>query len=158
MRLYSFVNYYLSPLQHGLQTAHCVSDMSVRYKHNTAQHKAYLDWASKHKTIIICNGGNSAMLEDLHLRLTDLCDEFELPVVKFYEDEQSLNSALTSVAAVMPEWVYDSKFTVGTTGPDCYVWNHEHLNTDVDMPNSMTFRDGTSHFALISLVKSHRLA
>ena len=158
MRLYSFVNYYLSPLQHGLQTAHCVSEMSRLYKVNTQQVATYIEWAEKHKTIIICNGGNVEMLEDLHLRLVDLAENFDLPVVKFYEDEQSLNNALTSVAIILPEWVYDAKFFKGTTGPDYWVWNHEHLNTDVDMPNAMRFVDGSKQFALISLVKSFRLA
>jgi hypothetical protein len=157
MRLYSFLNYYLSPLQHGLQTAHCVSEMSVKPMTN-AENEAYHEWAEKHKTIIICNGGNVATLEDLFTRLTDLSVQFNLPLVKFYEDEQSLNNALTSVALIVPEWVYNATFTKGTTGPDCWTWNHGHLNADVDMPNSINFPDGSAEFTLISIVKSHRLA
>ena len=141
--------------QHGLQTAHCVSEMSLLDGDLRA---VYEDWAENHKTIIICNGGNTAMLEDLFTRLIDLAAQFRLPLVKFYEDEQSLNGALTSVAIILPEWAYDVKFFKGTTGPDFYSWNHEHLNTDPDMPGAMRFVDGSDEFKLISTIKSYRLA
>lgn len=158
MRLYSFANYYLSPLQHGLQTAHCVSDMSMAYAKSDPAGDVYAEWAAKHKTIIICNGGNSAMLQTLFEQLTELGKHFGLPVVKFHEDEQSLAGALTTVAMILPEWVYDAVFVKGTIGPDFYGWNHEHLSNDIDMPTRMNFIDGSKQFALISLVKSHRLA
>ena len=45
MRLYSFVNYYLSPLQHGLQTAHCVSELSLIQ--SPVERKMYEDWAQE---------------------------------------------------------------------------------------------------------------
>jgi hypothetical protein len=161
MRLYSFVNYYMSQLQHGLQTAHCVSDMACNVLFSgidSPEADAFYKWAEDHKTIIICNGGNTQQLEDLHFSLVDLAAGFNLPLVKFYEDEQSLNCALTSVAVLVPEWAYDSKFFKGETSPDAYVWNHAHLNDDVDMPSTMRFVDGTNKFKFISIIKSYRLA
>jgi len=153
MRLYSFVNYYLSPLQHGLQTAHCVSDMSGRYTMSDRRGDAYLAWAASHKTIIICNGGNVAMLEDLHTRLTDFADEFNLPLVKFYEDEQSLNNALTSVAIIVPEKFYDTQFQKAemTGAKSAY----EYLDTNGYLT---MYWEGTREFDFIQLLKSFRLA
>jgi hypothetical protein len=160
MRLYSFVNYYLSPLQHGLQTAHCVSDMAAmtrKLTHDrTVLRDVFYDWAENHKTIIICNGGNVEMLEDLFLRLVDPCHQFALPLVKFYEDEQSLNNALTSVALLVPAWAYDVKFVPASPGPfgdmpSAYVHEPE------DQPG-LRFEEGSTEFAFISLLKSFRLA
>lgn len=151
MRLYSFVNYYLSPLQHGLQTAHCVSEMSLL---NGSLRATFEEWAVNHKTIIICNGGNTAQLEDLFTKLIDLAGP-DHPLVKFYEDEQSLNCALTSVAIILPEWVYNATFIQDASGCDTWVWNHE---LTADHTPSMYFSAGTDGFRLINLIKSHRLA
>ena len=152
MRLYSFVNYYLSQLQAGLQTAHCVSEMSVAHNMKSAERSAYTSWAIYDKTIIICNGGNSAMLEDLHLRLVDFAARFELPLTKFYEDEQSLNNALTSVAILVPARFYDVKLINSEVAPTlAYLYV---------MPDGteLHYEDGSDEFAFISLLKSFRLA
>lgn len=107
-RLYSFVNHlYMSPIQWGIQTAHCVSTMSVMYKQNTQQAQDYREWAEGECTIIVCQGGNVAMLTDLHDRLRPLADALDLAVVKFHEDEQSLGGVITSVAVLVPETLYD---------------------------------------------------
>jgi len=150
MRLYSFVNYYLSPLQHGLQTAHCVGDMSVAYKHNTPQHEVYVDWVTNHKTIIICNGGNSLQLDELYCKLRAWGEKFGLPVVRFNEDEQSLNGALTSVAMVIPAQYYEVELKrVDPTAPAMYVNKHA-------VPEFVEGRD--IGFDFVSLIKSYRLA
>lgn len=150
MRLYSFVNYYLSQLQAGLQTAHCVSEMSVAYNVETNERDMYRNWAVNHRTIIICNGGNSAMLEDVFSTLAEHAEQYELPLVKFYEDEQSLNNALTSVAIVVPARFYDAKFVKGQEGlGDWYV--------NVENPSDF-FQEGSPEFAFISFLKSFRLA
>lgn len=106
MRFYSLVNYYLSDLQRGLQTAHAVSEMLV--DPNICSHKMskYKDWAKNHKTIIILNGGNSKQLQETYDQLMPLCNSAGLPITKFHEDEQSLNNALTCVGMVLPEYVY----------------------------------------------------
>lgn len=158
MRLYSFVNYYLSPLQHGLQTAHCVSELSVRYNANSRERLVYRDWAVNHKTIIICNGGNTAMLEDLHLRLVDHAHEFELPLTKFYEDEQSLNNALTSVALVVPPELYDVKFVPADLATkSAFVTKSAYVYEPEDGPG-LRYEEGMPEYDFIALLKSFRLA
>lgn len=152
MRLYAFLNYYLSPLQHGLQTAHCVGDMSIAYKHNTAQHEAFTDWVTNHKTIIICNGGNSEALRVLYYELLTHYEQLRLPVVRFHEDGPSLNGALTAVATVVPPWVYESSHVDQHPVGPAYIWN----STASTIP--ITLRAGTPEYALTALIRGHRLA
>jgi len=152
MRFYSFVNYYLSPLQHGLQTAHCVSEMTTVYAPDSPHIAKWIEWAEDHKTIIICNGGNAEALENLHYQLGQLCDPFGLPVIAFNEDEQSLNGAITAVGAILPAWVYESVFMPGEADirRACYIWrNGSH---------SIVFDVESKEAKLIELVRSHRLA
>lgn len=106
MRLYSFVNYYLSPLQAGLQTAHLIGEMSVA-SYDTFVRGSYNVWARDHKTIIILNGGNCDSLAILFDRLVELNNNMvPLPIAKFCEDVQSLNGALTAVGVIVPEHIY----------------------------------------------------
>lgn len=156
MRLYSFVNFYLSPLQHGLQTAHCVSEFAHelnRYP-TSRQYQSFLNWATNHKTIIICNGGNNQMLEDLSEKFSTLVKKLELPLTKFYEDEQSLNEALTAVAVIVPEWFYDVEFSPAAEGVEaCYT------HFEAKGFNGVTvYQNGTPEYEFIFLLKSFRLA
>lgn len=113
-RLYSFTNFYLSSLQKGLQTAHLVEELNLKY--NLTGHIAWRslhgnvklaynvlhEWGKYHKTIIILNGGNSANLQLIYNKLAELNNSLSLPFTKFNEDEQSLNGALTCVGLVVP--------------------------------------------------------
>lgn len=161
MRLYAFVNYYMSQLQHGLQTAHCVSEMSLIYQRDRADGAMYMEWAEFHKTIIICNGGNSLALRDLHNLLMAFGNAFNLPVVKFHEDEQSLNGALTSVAIIVPEKFYDVKYISAADriyqgDPNLnYKDSYEYIDAD---GNSIVYWSDSDEFAFIKLLKSFRLA
>ena len=150
MRLYSFVNFYLSPLQHGLQTAHCVSELSCRYGVYSKRHDMYKKWAEDHKTIIILNGGNAQSLEDTYTRLVSWADELEFPVVKFHEDERSLNGALTSVACVLPEdWYGAQLFLDDRIEYSCDGHTRAYVKGD---------QNTGPIFELLSYLKSHRLA
>ena len=107
MRLYSFVNYYLSPLQHGLQTAHMVSELfrdRITDETNSRETQMLDSWAKYHKTIIICNGGNQLELQSLFDFFVNKDNLF--PFSYFTEDEQSLNGCLTCVGIVLPERIY----------------------------------------------------
>lgn len=106
-RFYSFTNYYLSSLQKGLQTAHVVSEMSVSNFKTEKSLVVYENWANNDKTIIILNGGNSASLEEIYEICKVFGEKLSLPYVKFHEDKQSLNGALTSVGIVLPKNVYE---------------------------------------------------
>lgn len=110
MRFYGFGNYYLSSLQQGLQAAHCVADMFMKYEYSEddvlLRRNVLLEWARQHKTMVLLNGGNSSELHDLYNFLNDYNNPY--PYVRFYEDEQSLNCALTYVGVILPEKIYKS--------------------------------------------------
>jgi hypothetical protein len=100
LRLYSFVNYYLSDLQRGLQTAHLVAELYKKY--TVGKHKKVLvEWATDHKTIIILNGGNCSGLADVSSNLKYYSERLELPVASFSEDMQSLGGALTVTGIIV---------------------------------------------------------
>jgi len=106
LRLYSFVNFYLSDLQRGLQTAHLVGELNNKYEFSSAGAAPTLSkWQREHKTIIILNGGNCATIRDT----LDVLREHNagFPFSMFTEDEQSLNNALTCVGIVFPEFTRD---------------------------------------------------
>jgi hypothetical protein len=118
MRLYSLTNYYLSATQHGIQTAHLVSELSrldragALGKGKRSASAVFREWADNHKTIIVLNGGNSARLRYFHNALisstldqkTRIADHY--PVVHFTEDADSLDGAWTAVGVILPESVY----------------------------------------------------
>lgn len=98
MRLYTFVNYYLSSIQQGVQTAHVVSELSLKGG------DMYREWAANHKTIIILNGGNNAELVDLRGFISGVTT---YPNAAFYEDGQSLGGMMTAHGIILPELVYN---------------------------------------------------
>lgn len=109
MRFYGFGNYYLSSLQQGLQSAHCVSELFVKYELGSSQYEKVMDWARNHKTMVLLNGGNSANLQFIHDEFIRMQENgFNLPFVKFHEDEASLGGALTYVGVVVPEHIYEN--------------------------------------------------
>jgi hypothetical protein len=130
MRGYFWTNMYLSPIQKGIQTAHCITQIMGAWTESENQIKKIRDYASNHMTKIVFDGGNCAALEAVWMRLvaTDhafydakwksdergYCkasdaDDFSshYPMAKFYEDAESLGGALTCVGIVVPENVYE---------------------------------------------------
>lgn len=111
MRLYSFTNYYLSSIQGGIQTAHVVHELFLKYPdHGQVERLAADDmlglWASNHKTIVVLNGGNSADLEAIAMLFDE--DHNPYPWESFCEDEASLNQASTCVGIVVPDLIYET--------------------------------------------------
>lgn len=116
LRLYVWANNWLSSIQKGIQTAHLVHAMFVKYTHprkflvGAHEHHAatlVMDWATYGQTIILLNGGSCAGLQSV-------CDVLRAPAVhpypftSFSEDKDSLNQALTVVGVIVPERVYRS--------------------------------------------------
>ena len=112
-RFYSLTNLYISDIQRGIQTAHAVSEMMSKYRepervgaNDAATTEIYTEWAEKDKTIIVLQGGPSGALHEAHEFIKIKAHRLTLPFVKFYEDEYSLNGALTAVGVVVPDYVY----------------------------------------------------
>lgn len=161
-RLYSFVaNHYISPLQCGLQTAHVVGDLSVRYKHNTEQHKAYEDWAAKDKTVIILGAGNHKGIVDCYQELQRVAEPLGLAFTIFCEDEQSMNRMATACGVIVPEKYYNTVFDKSDSTMDISPETHpgyffyEHIDANfVATRYRLTHPEGQ----FIHHIKKYRLA
>lgn len=106
MRLYTFTNFYLSSIQQGIQPAHCIADMFVKYQDETTTRDVLFDWATNHKTLICLNGGNAAGIREIIAVLDEVAPTLGLPYGYFREDKQSLDETMTCCGIVVPEPIY----------------------------------------------------
>lgn len=96
---------YISPIQHGIQTAHCIAEMFVKYSSfkSKTQIDAVYEWATGHKTVFILNGGTG---EDLREALSVIYGG-EQPNGNSYPhaafQEPSIDNALTCIGVILPE-------------------------------------------------------
>ncbi len=117
MRLYTFVNgLYMRPIQFGIQSAHLLGDMMVKYRplqivdgeldavKISDQYIQLNEWAEHHKTMVILNAVNVAGLQEIFTFLDSEDNPF--PYGKFHEDEQSLGGVITCAGVIVPETLY----------------------------------------------------
>lgn len=122
MRGYFWGNMYLSSIQQGIQSAHCMSEMFIKYQYTSSPHPLILsDWASHHKTMILLNGGYSETLRTLLTMFRK--DSNPYPFASFNEGQDALDGALTCVGIILPERIYGAsalarknRVTVRTVG------------------------------------------
>lgn len=114
MRAYFFGNMYLSSIQQGIQAAHVVAEMFVKYTNakrellgvEPNQLHILNHWASEHKTMVLLNAGYG---QEIH----NLIDVFNnpanpLPWAAFNEGEDALDGALTCIGIILPEEFYEA--------------------------------------------------
>ena len=107
-RFYAFGNYYLSSIQQGIQALHVVTEMFTKYEYDSTEYKQLHNWANKHKTVVLLNGGNAKALKDMYALFNEWVQEgMTFPFAKFNEDMQSLDGALTSTGIVLPAYIYN---------------------------------------------------
>lgn len=108
MRLYTFTNMYLSPIQQGIQSAHVTHDLFVKYRKHLEYEKNEIlfDWAENHKTMIVLNGGYSSTIAALGNLFFDSKNPY--PFAAFHESEDALCGALTCVGIVLPASIYET--------------------------------------------------
>lgn len=141
MRFYSFTNAnYMSQLQLGLQTAHCVAEMADKYDGCPGMWD-FQEWARAYKTIVILNGGNCADLTELYEFLDNMSTPYSF--AKFNEDEASLNNAITCVGIILPEEVYEtarlirSRKIIKPTDPAPFGTNFTYVLSDDEAENDL---------------------
>lgn len=111
MRFYSFGNMYLSSIQQGIQAAHVVTEMFIKYEKRKSTHVGneeiplLYEWAYDHKTMILLNGGMSDNLHSLNSFFKH--DDNPYPFASFKESKEALDGAATSVGIVLPEKIYE---------------------------------------------------
>lgn len=118
MRFYSFTNLYTAGIHAGIQTAHAVHEMERKYAMRSSSDdinsleklKVYHEWAARHKTIIVLQGGYSASLDALYDELKPISAYLQLPVIRWRESKEALNGATTAVGIIVPEYVYKERF------------------------------------------------
>lgn len=109
LRAYFFGNMYLSPIQQGIQAAHVVTKLFVKYGipcENSAAMDMLYQWGNHGVTKILLNGGYQSNLDVIHNALGLLAPELGIPYAKFHEETDALNGALTCVGVIVPEEIY----------------------------------------------------
>lgn len=108
LRLYTFVNFYLSSIQQGIQSAHIAHELFVKYKNNKNQIEKIYEWATDHKTMIVLNGGPNQSIIEINNLFNDIVSDllFITPFTSFYEDDPSLGGIMTSVGIILPEEIF----------------------------------------------------
>jgi hypothetical protein len=156
-RLYSFVNFYLSSIQQGIQTGHLADSMSVKYLVSAVSvtvKAEYVNWIKKHKTYIVLNGGDDAELRRIFDTLWDICAKLKLPFDKF--QEPGLSNIMTCCGVVLPEQYFKVKknlASIDTGGSVDMGWVYE----DADGKKTI-YQHGSLESKLIELIKSKPLA
>lgn len=101
-------NLYMNQKQWGIQTAHCISDMS---RHSFGK-EVYDEWADSHKTIIMFEGTKSGRIRRIFEIIKYVADSLncvgiEIPHTIFREDEESLDGATTACGFIIPNVIRD---------------------------------------------------
>lgn len=107
-RAYVFVNAALSSIQKGIQAAHTIQDMCVRYRNWKGEPKiaeTFWRWAGTDKTLIVCHGGFNAGMMDWWNFI--MHRHHEHPREYFREDHETLGGLTTGVGIVVPDYIYD---------------------------------------------------
>lgn len=141
MRAYFFMNMYLSSIQNGIQSAHVVAELFYKYQINNGSHRSnqycqLMDWANRHKTMILLNAGYS---EELHnLQEFFLSDNNHYPWALFKESQEALDGAFTCIGIILPERIYETaKYcTINNTSPQ--LLQTGLLGKSIGMPNNLS--------------------
>lgn len=108
MRCYTFSINYLSSIQQGIQGAHAIAELFLKYQDPQDQVGKYVyEWAKEHKTLICMNAGDFSQLSGLHRCLVNYAHSY--PWAAFNESEKALNGIMTSIAIVVPEYFYNQR-------------------------------------------------
>lgn len=121
-------------------------------------HAMYEEWAETEPTIIVCQGGNVAMLTDLFARLKPLAVALNIPCVKFHEDEQSLGGVITSVAVLVPDTLFDVDVVMETDTTQTPTKFGQRVQHFVTKDGLHTYKPGHIQHDFLSIVKNARLA
>jgi hypothetical protein len=163
LRLYSFCNFYISPIQQGIQTGHAAVDLVRKYTNVGAMRslsKADMmktgmvsEWADNHKTFIVLNGGDN----DGICEATTIIKYSDLPFCSFIEP--GLGDIQTCVVVVVPESIFNARLLpVGSQLGSEDVYGTAVAREDGNGYREFTYREGDKNFELVKLLRSSGLA
>lgn len=104
---------YTAGIHAGIQTAHAVHDMMLKYMDGDPARPKFINmmnWVRSGKTIIVKQAGYHSHLEALYRELTEFSAYLDLPIVKWKESKDALNGATTAVGIVVPSYIYKGEF------------------------------------------------
>lgn len=109
MRAYFWGNYYLSAIQQGIQSLHCLSELYLKVRANRKERpEDVIDlytWAADYKTVVILNAGEMSALEEVEKLMAS--EDNPYAWASWRESPESLNGCLTSVGIILPDRVYE---------------------------------------------------
>lgn len=108
-RCYVIVHSILSPIQKGIQGAHAMQELAVKYRDYKGDkniERLYWEWAKNHKTVVFIEGGFSSGIDSWFS--TIFHHPFKLPRASFKEDGETLKGLMTSIAIVVPDSLYET--------------------------------------------------
>lgn len=114
LRLYTFVNMYLSSIQQGIQSAHVAVELVNEYRRKRGSAaKLLFDWAEHGKTMIVLNGGMASDVAN-SFEATDSYNDksFGYPFAAFWEEPGAIHESRTAMTAwgiVLPPEVYNAR-------------------------------------------------
>jgi hypothetical protein len=166
LRFYTFVNFYLSSIQQGVQSFHVLGVMVNKYKEGNDQPNydegaRFREWALDYETLIVLNGGANEDINTKYFTLNRLNESlsFPMPYEAFFEDKKSLGGIMTACGCILPEEIYNAKdYKTAIT------WNN--IATDEEKnsfyfikEDKMTqYKPGSPEHELITMLKSCSLA
>lgn len=164
MRAYFFGNMYLSSIQQGIQAAHVISDIMLKYvtisegyeiDSNSKRIMAW-DWAQNHKTMVLLNGGYSATIRELR----DFFDDSENPYPwdDFNEGEDALDGALTSVGIVLPEKIYETAKLISDPLISNMIRIYGTIEITTDPENPVEYEFSKWEYQLLQKLNTFQLA
>lgn len=164
LRLYSFVNFYLSSIQQGIQTGHAAVDLVRKYSDRQypmpngefpkwKDIELVEDWADNHKTFVILNGGANIDMQNV----LDLTAASDFPWEVFLEDHNALGGGgiMTCVAVVLPDWIFNLRPEKNIHDETYYSWTRQ-LNDGGVIIYSVGPKDAEYEF--VKMLKSKGLA
>jgi hypothetical protein len=164
MRLYTFTHCYLSSIQNGIQTSHVQGEITnfafdeKNLMYHPDKFRMIQNWSLNHKTIINCNGGNSACLKDYVEFFNHINNPYPWGV--FREDEDSMEGMLTGVGIILPEDIYEVHSEMVYKEGKFSSASRERVKIYVhNVDPSIIYDDQDSYiYQLIDRIKSARLA
>lgn len=155
-RMYCVVNQYIAGIHAGIQSSHAMVEMFLKYPQRRS-HAANLlwDWAMEDKTVIVLNGGYQSNLMDLCELLEPLSNTY--PWDSFREEQNALNGAMTAVAVVLPEYMYDPQYSETSDLVYRQLQPLQIANTYRDENGGVSHRYTQPEKDLIMMIKSFRL-
>lgn len=163
LRAYFFGNMYLSPIQHGIQAAHVVTNLLMKYpllsddESISEQVDLFYAWASDHITKICLNGKSSAHLDATYSLLTKLSEHLPIPFDKF--QEPGLDYCVTSVGVIVSDDMLVEDWEIVDRYDLQQLMANQYSSLDLlEVYNDLKKSDLTYRTILTSLIKNHRTA